>query len=1028
MHISFSALSLLLAVPTAVRAVFQDEVDHIDYHHELLGVPQRETTFFHRPRREDKASLLYTLSDLGVLGAVNPSSGAIVWRQLLQGNVTNGSGHLRAGEDSTWVASALGSSVQTWDALSGRNVWSLDFDGKVKDLEVMELTENGTKDVLVLFEEEGATVARRIHGSEGRVVWEFRAVNNDVPLQVSTNSEKVFVVSLHGSLFSYSLKVTVLDPTTGKRLDEINIGTKGEVQKEEDVMFVGANSAAPVLAWTDNALTKLKVNVLGTKNKHEFPLVAEATQVEIHAPHHVQSQPHFLVQSRTKMTNKADVFHVDLKSHAITKAYELPLLDGESAFSTSTFGSNVYFTRVTPDEVIITSSTSDGILGRWPLKDADPSAGALHAVSEVIKKAEDNYAVRSAVVLDSDDWALIRNGEVGWTRPEGLSGAVAATWAEVPESEDLAKTLDAEAHSNPVQAYIHRVNRHINDLQYLPAFLQSIPGRLLSSILGSEALPGSSTTLSRDTFGFNKLVVLATKRGKLYGLDAGNHGRIVWAKSARETAASRPWDVKAIHADDIKGFVTVRGANGEYIIVKSDSGKTVENMGAGLWPPVEGATLVDSAAGQWLLPIGLEGKIGEVPVSWAPKQTGVVRSASNELKGITFAPKGETAVEVPAWSFTPGAKQQIVNIASRSTHDPVASIGRVLGDRSVKYKYLNPNTIVVAAVDEAASSLTVYLLDTVSGEVLTSSTYEGVDPKQEITCAIAENWFVCSFFGQYSLKGSETQTLKGYQLVVSDLYESELSNDRGPLGESANFSSVDPVDLPTGPVLPSVVSKSFILSGPVTSFAVTQTRQGISTRQLLAYAPELHSIIAIPRMVIEPRRTVGRDPTPAEAEEGLTRYFPAIELDSRLMITHERDVIGAEHIITAPAILESTSLVFAYGIDVFGSRVTPSMAFDVLGKGFNKVTLLGTVLALTAGVLTLGPIVSGTSLAFCGVMLIFAIGAKETNQSEVACSHLEDQRATLYSVDVDFQYRFLAEYANLFWANAISQPSGFLSW
>lgn len=958
MHIALRALPILLALPAAVRAVFQDEVNHIDYHHELLGVPQRETTFFHRPRPEEKASLLYTLSDLGVLGAVNPSTGAVVWRQLLNSSITEAGGHLRAAEDANWVASALGSSVQSWDALTGRNAWSLHFNGQVKDLEVLELTGNDGKDVLVLYQEEGATVARRIHGADGHVVWEFRTVIDDIPLQVSTNSEKVFVISLHGSLLSYSLKVTVLDPVTGKRLDEITIGTKGEVQKEEDVMFVGANSAAPIVAWTDNALTKLKVNVLGTKSKTEFSLLTDTVSVEIHAPHHVQSLPHFLVQSRTKTANKADVFHVDLRSNAITKAYDLPLLDGESAFSTSTSGSNVYFTRVTPDEVIILSSFSHSILGRWPIKGADAKTEGLHAVSEVIKKAEDNFAVRSAVVLDSDDWAMIRNGEYGWTRPEGLSGAVAATWAEIPESEDLAKTLDAEAHSNPVQAYIHRVNRHINDLQYLPDYLSSIPGRLLSSILGTEVVQSSGAALLRDTFGFNKLVVLATKRGKLYGLDVGNQGRIVWSKSARETPSTKPWDVRAIHADDGKGFVTVRGANGEYIIVKSDTGKTVETMNAGLWPPVESAVLVDSAAGPWLLPIGLEGKIGDVPLQWAPKQVVVTRTAPNELQGKTFESKGEQAVEVPAWVFTTKPSQKIVNVATRSVHDPIASIGRVLGDRSVKYKYLNPNTLVVAAVDEATSTLAVYLLDSVSGQILTSSSFEGVDSSSDVTCAVAENWFVCSFFGDYSLRESAAQTLKGYQLVVTDLYESEFSNDRGPLDESENYSSLDPIDLPSGPVVPSVVSKTYVLSSPIRSLTVTQTRQGISTRQLLAYAPDLHSVIGIPRQVIEPRRVVGRDPVAAEAEEGLTRYHPAIELDARWLITHERDIIGVDKIIATPAILESTSLVFGYGIDVFGTRVTPSMAFDVLGKGFNKVTLVGTVLALTAGVLTLGPIVS----------------------------------------------------------------------
>ncbi|KAI0096407.1 hypothetical protein GGR51DRAFT_543398 [Nemania sp. FL0031] len=957
MHLPLQALSLsvLLALPATVRAVFQDEVGHIDYHHELLGVPQRETTFFHRPRTTEKASLLYTLSDLGVLGAVNPSNGAVVWRQLIAGNVTDGGGFLRAAEDQTWLAGAYGSSVSSWDALTGRNVWSLSLNGVIKDLEVMEITERG-KDVLTLHQENGATVARRIHGTDGHVVWEHKEVNKDVPLQVSASLEKVFVVTLHGSLLSYDVKVIVLDTLTGKKLDEIPLGTKGDVHRPEDVMFVGANSAAPIVAWTDNAMTKLSVNVLGLKSKQEFPLSADTVDVEIHAPHTIQSSPHFLVHSRTKAGSRADVFHIDLKSNAITKAYELPLLQGASAFSTSSSGANVYFTRVTDDEVIVTSSTSHGILGRWSLKVGAEKLGALHGVSEVIKKSGDSYAVRTVVVTDSDDWIQVVNGELAWTRLEGLSGAVAATWAEIPESEDLARTLEAEAHSNPWSAYVHRVNRHINDLQYLPNYLQSIPKRLLSSIIGSETTQPTGE-LTRDNFGFNKLVILATKRGKLYGLDAGNHGKIVWSKNTNETPSGKYWDVKAIHADNAKGLVTVRGSEGQFIIVKSDTGKTIESMPSSLFPPIDGAVVVDSDVGPWLLPIERDGKLADVQLGWAPTQTVVTRTSEDEIQGFKYMKNGEVASPVQIWSFAPLAGQQIVNIATRPQHDPIASIGRVLGDRTVKYKYLNPNTIVVAAIDNKASIFSTYLLDTVSGEVLASSSYEGVDPNKDISCTISENWFLCTYYGQYQLRDSQPQNLKGYQAVISDLYESEVANDRGPLGDAANFSSLDPVDFPTGPALPSVVSKTFILSGPISSLAVTQTRQGIAIRQLLAYMPESHSIIGIPRTLLEPRRPVGRDPTPAEQEEGLMRYAPAIELDPRMTVTHSRDVLGVREILAAPAVLESTCLVFAYGVDVFGSRVAPSLAFDLLGKGFNKVTLVATVVALFLGVLGLGPMV-----------------------------------------------------------------------
>jgi hypothetical protein len=44
--------------------------------------------------------------------------------------------------------------------------------------------------------------------------------------------------------------------------------------------------------------------------------------------------------------------------------------------------------------------------------------------------------------------------------------------------------------------------------------------------------------------------------------------------------------------------------------------------------------------------------------------------------------------------------------------------------------------------------------------------------------------------------------------------------------------------------------------------------------------------------------------------------------------------------------LESTSLVFAYGLDLFLTRAAPARTFDMLGEDFNKVGLLGATLAM----------------------------------------------------------------------------------
>ncbi|KAF4122874.1 Protein of unknown function (DUF1620) [Geosmithia morbida] len=959
---------LLLAVSSSpAAAVFQDEVGHVDFHHALFGLPQSETTFFHRPRKDDKASLLYTAGDSGVFGAVNPSNGAIVWRRQISDNgapITNDDGvgggvHFRAPEDEDWVVAAHGSSVHAWSALSGRNVWTTQFDGQVRDLEIMEMTETPRKDVLALFDEEGVTVLRRIHGALGTVIWEFRNHNKDVPLQVSTNIANIHVISLHGSPGSYNLKVTALDTATGSRVNDWVVGSKGDVKTAADVMFVGANSAAPIVAWTDSSLSKLSVHILGAKGKQEISLPSGTTSVSVYAPHKLQSQPHFLVHARSASGGKAEVYHTNLKNGQIKKAYELPHLESQDAFSTSSDAGNVYFTRITEDEAIIVSSESHGVLARWALDKAS-NIKPVRAVSEVVKKpSSDDYAVRSAVVTVDEDWVLVRNGAKDWARPEGLSGAVAAVWADVPEDEDLAKVLEQEAHTNPISAYIHRINRHVNDLQYLPAWIQSIPRRFIDSVVGEVSSP-TDGKLHRDSFGFNKIIVLATRRGRFYGVDTGNGGRIVWSTLVFPQPAGQSLDIKGIVSKEgTHSTVIASGSKGEYVEINAITGEVLSVVVPEAPLAVTSASVVEGANGPWLLSFDSEGKLlGDIPTDQVPKDTIVIRDNKDVLKGFKIVTSGEKLEKQEVWQLQALPDQHIADIATRAFHDPVASIGRVLGDRSVQYKYLNPNSITVALVNSEASTLSVRTVDTVSGQILASQEYEGVDGTKSVSCTMAENWHVCSFFGQYNLNDGTGRLVKGYQIASSDLYESAAPNDRGPLGDAANSSSLEPVDRPTAPPLPWVVSQTWVTGQPLDKMTVTQTRQGISNRQVLAYMPETHAIVGIPRMAVDPRRPVGRDPTPAEMEaEGLQRYAAALEVDPRSIVSHERDVIGVRAIVAAPAVVESTSLVVAYGVDVFATRVAPSGVFDILGKGFNKASLILTVVALFGGVVFLAPMV-----------------------------------------------------------------------
>lgn len=171
-------LALAASLVPATLAVFADDAYHVDYHFALLGQPQQHATFFHQPRPETKASLLYSLSDKLVLGAVNPKDGSAVWRQKLPSGSGSADGFLRAGENQDIVISAVEGQVAAWDAADGKLVWTSTFrDAPVKDLEVLELADasaaaSGVKDAIVLLGGSSSTV-RRLDGQTGAVKWEF---------------------------------------------------------------------------------------------------------------------------------------------------------------------------------------------------------------------------------------------------------------------------------------------------------------------------------------------------------------------------------------------------------------------------------------------------------------------------------------------------------------------------------------------------------------------------------------------------------------------------------------------------------------------------------------------------------------------------------------------------------------------------------------------------------------------------------------------------------------------------------------
>ena len=754
--------------------------------------------------------------------------------------------------------------------------------------------------------------------------------SGDLPFQVSTSPSEIFYISLQPALLKgYKIKVTVLDARAGQQTKHHILGSEGDITAPESVLFVGSSTTSPIIVWTDKAQKTLKINVVGTKQVHSVNIEndtgEEIRRIEVQAPRCLNCLPHFLVHYETDSSSWAEVYHTNLHSRAVFKAYKLPRVSKKSVFATSARFADVYFTRITESEISVVSSASEGVLGKWPRKQ-QTDAHVLHAASEVVIKG-DSAAVRFATVLDSDDWELVRNGATEWTRHEALAGAVFASWVEMDGGEELVHELEIEGHESLYGAYVHRVKRHTRDLQHLPGWLRELPKRIFTSLLTDEVS-------NLDGFGLAKFVLVATQSGRLLAIDTRKDGSVSWNIKAAETDK---WTIKAITANS--GSATIHAEDGSSLSVNITTGRIISRN--------PGATRIKSVAILTDEPSGIA--IG-VRYDGTPLQSvdhpGYIVTLSDDGRALGWSIKNNKS---PLWEFLPPRGQRLIQATYRPSHDPVASIGKVLGDRSVLYKYLNPNLVLITAVGD--NSATFYVLDAISGKVLHSTVQTSVDTKQPITSVISENWFAYSLWADVTASSDA----KGYQLSISELYESSVPNDRGPLGSADNYSSVYDLDaLPR----PYVISQSFVIPESISHMAVTQTRQGITIRQLLCTLPASNAIIGIPRPVLDPRRPVGRDPTTSETEEGLFKYAPFLEFDGKWYLTHSRDIADIQGIISSPTLLESTSLVFAFGGDVFGTRINPSQAFDVLGRGFSKLQLLATITVLTVGVIILRPMVS----------------------------------------------------------------------
>lgn len=626
-------------------------------------------------------------------------------------------------------------------------------------------------------------------------------------------------------------------------------------------------------------------------------------------------------------------------------------VDASSRLVQDSFGDSNIILQLKFSEQVFDVNTLNVLTGE-PVPDVAPAVRYQHEhlapaklASAVCTARKDPKAPKKSVgcrvLFATEDHALGMfhyPGKLIWIREEALASIASVEILDLPVSDTEAAIEKEFDHKETgfLGMFAHRL---ISQTLQLRLLLLSVLG------LGDPPSAGQRAGLVRDEFGLHKMIVVATKIGKLFGID-NLSGEIVWQRRLDNIASQNemvlyvqrttrhfphPAQCALLAQHEVTGegvLFTFNPISGQPLGAAGPINLGFKVQQSMLLPfPDElflrGILLLDSEEKLHVHPPAAHSVAVRHAASTflftADKNTGI-------LVGYSLMFSNEKKLEATrVWEVKLSqGKQQLTAVVSKSSVERVHSQGRVLGDRSVLYKYVNPNLVAVVTqgFDPVHKNfLNLYLIDVVSGAIVFTVTHKRA--REPIHLVHSENWVLYSYFSEKSRRT---------EIVTLELYEGKVQSN------TTAFSSV------ASPVQPIVDQQAYILPANVVAMKETITEKGITSKHILVVLAN-GGILELPWVFVDPRRPI--TVTPEMREEGVIPYMPELPISSESIINYNQTVQRVQGIHTAPSGLESTCLVLVYGLDLFYTRVAPSKTFDVLKEDFDHFLITAVLAGLT---------------------------------------------------------------------------------
>lgn len=817
------------------------------------------------------------------MAALSCRTGEVIWRQQALPNTEFVSLQVK---DQAIVTLGDDGRITAWSAQNGSAFWMSSETGSSEAVgDVLALDHDY---VLVSSTERLCAFSL----ANGEKVWcRSQEKGTADVLGLTSDSQKVFAVNRHTSKNNVALKE--FDRTTGDFMGESALKIDHSISQKDIVL--SEDSDCPVLLHRKSS-TEVDVRILSTGAATVLKTSKAFASFTAHSKCH-ESSLNVVLHLIDKDANEwAEVFLVEVTSPGSTTAasYQIPAVSLPSAYTIAESALRHYIVRVTADagtgSIEIWSFQNHGRLAHHTIRLDGTHIDQFRHISAEVAKGEEDGELKVRVMLTTNgcDFQMWRGVFVDWSRPEGLTKVEKVILVALPERQSL-EVIQALT-GNIATDFFDRLRRHIEQL------MNFLSGRRLVK-QNEDHLP------VRDHFGLRQYAV-SFSADRIWAIDTMASRKIAWTRSLKEA------DLTFIDA---------------WLTPQADKN----------FSPYESITLLARKTGS-VYEMQLDPLTGSLESSTVAADKPVMLRQSQGHKRTSELTIDSTSVQSTLtnesrradWSFRVPAGNRIVTSAVAEYNEKVASVGRVLGDRGVMYKYLG-KFLAVITVNDLESSLTAFLLSVNDGRIIYHAHHPEVGTNRKINAVISENWFVYHFWS-----GGETNA---YQMVVTELYQGERNTRLSHTSSDVH-----------------ALSQAFIYDHEITAMSVTTSRQGITSRDLIV---ALHSnqILTIPRRLLDPRRPVADKLTAADKEELLIPYEPLIPLDSRTTLSHSAEVIGINHIVAGPTLLESTGLICAYGLDFFITRVTPSMPFDILSDSFSKAQIILSLTLLLMAVLVTRP-------------------------------------------------------------------------